>query len=114
MIVGVPAKVQRNPRVVTDPVPTFSYLVFSLLAAHPELAFNHVIEPRVDGSSDRTGEISDSEQNEFIREIVQKAGGCTKIISAGGYTRQQAIKAAEEGDLIAFGRASISNVSGSC
>lgn len=97
---------------MADPIPTFSYLVSSLLAAHPDLAFIHVVEPRVSGASDRTEVIPDSEQNHFIRDIVRKAGGYTKIISAGGYTRQQAIEAAEEkGDLIAFGRAYISNVS---
>ncbi|KZP02673.1 hypothetical protein FIBSPDRAFT_770342, partial [Athelia psychrophila] len=48
--------------------------------------------------------------NDFIREIARKASGFTKIISNGGYTRQQAIDVAEEkGDLVAFGRAYIAN-----
>ncbi|KZP33443.1 FMN-linked oxidoreductase [Athelia psychrophila] len=96
---------------MTDPIPTFSYLVSSLLSAHPDLAFVHVIEPRVNGASDRADEeVEDHEQNDFIREIARKASGSTKIISNGGYTRQQAIDVAEEkGDLVAFGRAYIAN-----
>ncbi|KZP26859.1 NADH:flavin oxidoreductase/NADH oxidase [Athelia psychrophila] len=94
---------------MSDPIPTFSYLVSSLVSAHPELAFVHVVEPRISGASDRT-DVGDHEQNDFIRDITRKAGGITKVISAGGYTRQQAIEAAEEkGDLVAFGRAYIAN-----
>ncbi|KAF7975567.1 hypothetical protein HWV62_9263 [Athelia sp. TMB] len=95
---------------MSDPVPTFSHFISALLAAHPELAFVHVVEPRVSGASDRTEVIPDSESNDFIRDILRKSGGLTKLISAGGYTREQAIKAAEsKGDLVAFGRAYIAN-----
>ena len=93
-----------------DPIPTFSYLISSLLSAHPELAYIHAVEPRIDLATTRT-EVPEHESNDFIRKIVHEAKGPTKFIAAGGYTRDQAIEAAEKGDLVAFGRAYIANVS---
>lgn len=39
---------------MADPKPTFSYLVSELAKRHPDLAFLHLVEPRVEGSVDRT------------------------------------------------------------
>ncbi len=51
------------------------------------------------------------QSNDFIREIWAPRA----IISAGGYTRQSAIETADtKGDLIAFGRPFIGNVSMTC
>ncbi|KAF7970141.1 hypothetical protein HWV62_9267 [Athelia sp. TMB] len=91
-----------------DPIPTFSYLISSLLSAHPELAYIHAVEPRIDVATTRT-EVPEHESNDFIRKIVREAKGPTQFIAAGGYTREQAIEAAEKGDLVAFGRAYIAN-----
>jgi hypothetical protein len=51
--------------------------------------------------------IQQIQSNDFIREIWQPR----PLISAGAYNRDLAIRAAETGDLIAFGRAYIPNVS---
>lgn len=105
-----------------DPVPTFRYLAQQLAERHPRLSYVHVVEPRVNGSSDRKpepGEVcarssskvsineSHVQSNDFIREVWQPRA----LISAGGYTRDLAIEVAEQrGDLVAFGRHYIPNV----
>ena len=38
----------------TDPKPTFSYIVSELVRRHPNFAYLHLIEPRVEGNIDRT------------------------------------------------------------
>ena len=45
-----------------DPIPTFSYLVSEIAKRYPDLAYIHVVEPRVAGGFDRepqAGEVSD-------------------------------------------------------
>ncbi|OCH85979.1 FMN-linked oxidoreductase [Obba rivulosa] len=87
-----------------DPIPQFSHLVEQLRERHPDLAYIHLVEPRATGDHDR--EVITGESNDFIREIW----GPRPIISAGGFTRETAIELAEKtGDLVAFGRAFISN-----
>ncbi|KAF7340924.1 NADH:flavin oxidoreductase/NADH oxidase [Mycena sanguinolenta] len=67
-------------------------------------AYLHVVEPRVDGSY--TVDIKDGYSNDFIRKIWDER----RLISAGGYTRESAIAAADEkGDLVAFGRGYIAS-----
>ena len=91
-----------------DPVPTFSYLVKEIGQRHTDLAYLHVIEPRVNGTEARDDEPGAGESNDFIRELWSPR----PLISAGGYTREEAMKVADEkGELIAFGRYFISNVS---
>ncbi|KAJ7683135.1 NADH:flavin oxidoreductase/NADH oxidase [Mycena rosella] len=93
-----------NDMYFADPKPTYSHLVTQLRDRYPELAYLHVVEPRVDGVD--TVKIKDGYSNDFIREIW----GHRRLISAGGYTRETAIAAAEEkGDLVAFARPYISN-----
>ncbi len=36
-----------------DPIPTFSYFVQQIVDKHPNLAYLHVVEPRVSGVDDR-------------------------------------------------------------
>jgi NADPH2 dehydrogenase len=81
--------------------------VTELRDRHPDLAFIHVVEPRVDGFTEKTpGEF---ESNEFIRKIW----GTRPFISAGGHTRESGMEYADKyGDLIAYGRKFIGNVSG--
>ncbi|KAJ6479267.1 NADH:flavin oxidoreductase/NADH oxidase [Mycena vitilis] len=57
----------------------------SLRAHYPDLAYLHVVEPRVDGGE--TVEIKEGYSNDFIRDIW----GDRRLISAGGYTRETAI-----------------------
>ncbi|KAI0354204.1 NADH:flavin oxidoreductase/NADH oxidase [Trametes cingulata] len=87
-----------------DPIPTFTYLVSRLATDHPNLAYLHVVEPGISGNID--GIVKPGESNEFIRTIWLPR----PLVSAGGYTRERALEVAEEtGQLIAFGRAFISN-----
>jgi NADPH2 dehydrogenase len=86
-----------------NPIPVFTYLVTELHKRHPNFGYLHVVEPRVQGVIDRTFE---RESNDFLRTIW--AG--KRWISAGGFTRDNAIKQADkEGELIAFGRYFTSN-----
>ena len=95
-----------------DPIPQYTYFVKELKARHPDFAYIHLVEPRVVGTENREEkDIDPREQNDFLREIWAPS----VVISAGGYTKETALKAAEEkGDLIAMGRWFISNVSDGC
>ncbi|PBK87111.1 FMN-linked oxidoreductase [Armillaria gallica] len=90
-----------------DPIPTFSHLVSRVKELHPDLAYIHVVETRVDGAADVAPEdIKEFETNDFIRKIWAPK----PLISAGGYTRESGIETADgKGDLIAYGRWYISN-----
>ncbi|KAM6501828.1 hypothetical protein JOM56_001805 [Amanita muscaria] len=91
-----------------DPIPQYTHFVSELKKKHPDLAYVHVIEPRIDGGSDRTttSESGAIETNQFLRDICSSL----PIISAGGYTRGKAIAASDAtGCLVAFGRLFISN-----
>ncbi|KAK0205612.1 hypothetical protein DFS33DRAFT_1258643 [Desarmillaria ectypa] len=88
-----------------DPVPTFSYLVTKIGQRHADLAYIHVVEPRVFGNMLRD-DVRPGESNDFIRELWAPR----PLISAGGYTREGAMEVADQkGDLVAFGRYFISN-----
>ncbi|KAI5886287.1 FMN-linked oxidoreductase, partial [Schizophyllum commune H4-8] len=90
-----------------DPAPQFTHFVTELRARHPDLAYLHLIEPRAEGYMSRHAEdIEAGESNDFLRAIWAPK----PFISAGAYTRETAIKTAEEkGDIIAVGRYFISN-----
>ncbi|KAG1855184.1 hypothetical protein DFJ58DRAFT_906109 [Suillus subalutaceus] len=89
-----------------DPKPQFSYLVSQLRKY--DLAYLHIIEPRIGGGVDVDAPPQSS--NDFLREIWCKEGKNCVFISAGGYTRQTAIETAQEhGGMIAFGRLYIPN-----
>ncbi|KAF8121123.1 hypothetical protein EV363DRAFT_1458279 [Boletus edulis] len=93
-----------------DPRPTFAYLATALRDKHPKLAYLHVTEPRVGGIEDIVPHPDGN--NDFLREIWNGGeGGDERVfISAGGYTRESALRTAEDkGGLIAFGRLYISN-----
>ncbi|KAJ6527907.1 hypothetical protein DFH09DRAFT_1186436 [Mycena vulgaris] len=92
-----------------DPKPTFTYLVNQILRRHPELAYIHVVEPRVDAILTRAV-VPDGWSNDFLRDIWVSPGSERRFISAGGYTRALALERADSQDeLIAFGRQFISN-----
>jgi NADPH2 dehydrogenase len=91
-----------------NPVPVFSYLVEELRRRHPNFGYLHVVESRVQGIFDRDDRAVLEESNDFLRAIW--AGKAW--ISAGGFSRDNAIKQADEkGELVAFGRLYTSNVS---
>ena len=94
-----------------DPRPTFAYLATALRDAHPKLAYLHVVEPRVAGAADRV--VIEGENNDFLRAIWKggESGEERAFIAAGGYTRETALRTADEkGGLVAFGRLYIANV----
>jgi NADPH2 dehydrogenase len=89
-----------------DPRPTFSHLVSEAAKMYPDLAYLHVVEPRISGGADQ--DPSEGDSNDFLRDIW----GPRPFISSGGYTRQSAIGTADSmGNLVAFGRLFIANVS---
>ncbi|KAG7446584.1 FMN-linked oxidoreductase [Guyanagaster necrorhizus] len=90
-----------------DPKPTFAYLVSEIKARHPNFAYIHVIEPRVNGTRlRREGELTSRMKNDFIRDIWAPL----PLISAGGYERVTAITTADEkNDIIAFGKHFLAN-----
>ncbi|KAJ8469849.1 hypothetical protein ONZ45_g16751 [Pleurotus djamor] len=90
---------------MVDPRPTFSYLVSELRQRFPNLAYLHVTEPRIsDGIAEVEFEVTD-EENDFLRDIW----GDRPFLSAGGYTRERALKAADDGLLVAVGRHFLAN-----
>ncbi|SJL08645.1 related to NADPH2 dehydrogenase chain OYE2 [Armillaria ostoyae] len=88
-----------------EPKPTFAHLVSQIKSRHPDLAYLHIIEPRIFGNFDRET-VGADEENDFIRAIW----ALKTLIAAGGYNRQTAMEAADKSsDLIAFGRHFVSN-----
>ena len=51
-----------------DPIPTFSYIVEKIKEKHPNLAFVHLIEPRVSATDDR-----DAPENEVSSPNIIRA-----------------------------------------
>ena len=96
-----------------DPYPTFSHLVTQIRQLYPRFAYIHILEPRAAGGQDRVP--LPGESNDFLRAIwnvPESTGNGSAFISSGGYNRQLAFKVAEEkGDILAFGRHFIPNVS---
>ncbi|KAJ7256180.1 FMN-linked oxidoreductase [Mycena haematopus] len=91
------------------PKPTFAYLVGQILERHPEFAYIHAIEPRVDSTTLRPV-IPAGWSNDFLRDIWVSPASERRFISAGGYDRPLAFEFAEKkNDIIAFGRHFISN-----
>ncbi|KAA1467033.1 NADH:flavin oxidoreductase/NADH oxidase [Dentipellis sp. KUC8613] len=90
-------------KVMDDPLPTFAALVRRVREAYPEFAYLHVVEPRINGGEFQS---TSNKSNELLREIWTPK----PFIVAGGFTREEAIHAADEkGVLVAFGRQFISN-----
>ncbi|TFY83928.1 hypothetical protein EWM64_g111 [Hericium alpestre] len=86
-----------------DPMATFGEFVRRLRTNHPDFAYLHVVEPRINGEDFQAVV---TETNEPLRQIWAPK----PFIAAGGFTREEAIKAADEKDiLVAFGRHYISN-----
>ncbi|KAL1743673.1 hypothetical protein HDZ31DRAFT_40373 [Schizophyllum fasciatum] len=90
-----------------DPIPQFRYFVEQIKAAHPALAYIHVVEPRVAGLMTVPPEARDaSKSNDFLRAVWAPR----PLISCGAYSRELALEIADaKGDLIAVGRQFVSN-----
>ncbi|KAJ7121366.1 hypothetical protein C8R44DRAFT_622933 [Mycena epipterygia] len=89
---------------MADPLPTFSYVIAQLAVRHPDLAYIHLVEPRINGNATRD-DVGAHESNDALRALWAPR----PLVRAGGFTREGAIEAAESGDLVAFGRLYISN-----
>ncbi|KAJ7248981.1 hypothetical protein C8J57DRAFT_1357353 [Mycena rebaudengoi] len=127
-----------------DPLPTYEYLVAQLKTRYPELAYIHVVEPRIKGDVDQPNheyaavaastasksastpaELGNALEALSLNEPASspkpthtapsndslRALWAPKLfISAGGYTRETALVAAERGnELVAFGRRFLAN-----
>ena len=94
---------------MTDPLPTFTNLVESVRDAHPDFAYIHAVEPRVDGIID--SDLTDENRTQS-NEALRKAWGDRPYIAAGGMGSATAVRMEEKyGGLVAFGRDFIANVS---
>ncbi|KAF8983488.1 hypothetical protein BDQ17DRAFT_1402557 [Cyathus striatus] len=83
-----------------NPVPQFTHFTSTLKYTHPDLAYLHVVEPKTARNEGITlGNNSSSESNDFLRAIW----------SPKPLIKSALIGAQEKGDIIAFGRRSISN-----
>ncbi|KAA1467027.1 NADH:flavin oxidoreductase/NADH oxidase [Dentipellis sp. KUC8613] len=86
-----------------DPIPTFSEFVRRVKDAYPDFAYLHVVEPRINGEEFQN---VSTQTNEPLRQIWAPK----PFIVAGGFSREEAIHAADERNvLVAFGRYFISN-----
>ena len=92
----------------------FSYVVSKIKEAHPTFAYLHVVEARAK-AFDILDHNPEGESNDFIREIwtsPEEEESGRRLISAGGYSNELARETANnKGDIIAFGRPFIANVS---
>jgi NADPH2 dehydrogenase len=92
-----------------DPLPTFTTLIERIRDNHPNLAYIHVIEARVNGNIFMT--LTD-ENRAHSNEMLRKIWGDRPYVAAGGMGRPTAIDAVEKyGGLVAFGRHFIASVS---
>ncbi|PVF97963.1 putative NADPH2 dehydrogenase chain OYE2 [Serendipita vermifera] len=89
-----------------EPIPTFEYLIQELHDRFPQLAYIHLVEPRIAGDKDARSPEVKVDSNDFAKKIW----GERPYISAGGYTPERAVKRVEDyGGLVAFGRLFLAN-----
>lgn len=90
-----------------DPYPQFNYLIKELKSL--DLAYLHLVEPRVDGVFD-----TEAPSEYTLAPFIKLWDNQSPIVVAGGYTSERAAQAVDEkykehNVLIAFGRYFISN-----
>ncbi len=96
---------QFNDMKDSDPVKLFTYVLGELSLRN--IAYVHLIEPRSTNAGGMDGNIEGAPDTaEIFREAFKGV-----LISAGGYTREDALNSVESGkvDAVAFGRLYISN-----
>jgi N-ethylmaleimide reductase len=89
----------------SDPVSLFNYVLSEL--SKRQIAYAHIIEPRSSSAGAQDSNILSAPNTcDLFRKSFSGS-----VISAGGYTREDAIKVVESGkaDAVAFGRLFISN-----
>jgi N-ethylmaleimide reductase len=89
----------------SDPVALFTYVLKQLSAR--SIAYAHIIEPRSSLAGGQDGTVQSApETRALFRNVFTGV-----VISAGGYGRDEAIRAVQDGivDAVAFGRLFISN-----
>ncbi|KAI0665907.1 NADH:flavin oxidoreductase/NADH oxidase [Trametes maxima] len=85
-----------------NPVPQFSYIIEKLKEKHSDLAFIHLVSPGAAGGK--------PPQNGEDKDFIHKLWKPRPLITTGGYTRDDALKIAEEtGQIIGFGLAFLAN-----
>jgi len=90
-----------------DPLPTFTRFIERIRDVHPDLAYIHAVEARVNGDSDLAVM---NENRAHSTEALRKIWGNRPFITAGGMDRAKAIDTVEEyGGLVAFGRHFLAN-----
>ncbi|KAI9435545.1 hypothetical protein H4582DRAFT_1970313 [Lactarius indigo] len=90
-----------------DPLPTFATFIKRIRDEHPNFAYIHVIEPRVNNFTLAT--VTD-ENRAHSNEVLRKIWGDRPYIAAGGMERATAIDTVSKyGGLVAFGRHFIAN-----
>ena len=89
----------------SDPVKLFTYVLEQLSARG--IAYAHLVEPRSSLAGGQESVVAGAPETRTIFRKAFKGA----LISAGGYVRNEAIKAVEDGivDAVAFGRLFISN-----
>ncbi|KAL0066629.1 hypothetical protein AAF712_006433 [Marasmius tenuissimus] len=95
---------------IKDRKETYGHLASELKSRHPNLAYLHVVEPRMDQMTLMAEDFSPTTQgdeNDYLREIWAPK----TYISAGGYTLESALQrtAKRSTELIGFGRAFLAN-----
>ncbi|KAF8264533.1 putative NADPH2 dehydrogenase chain OYE2 [Lactarius quietus] len=92
-----------------DPLPTFTTFIERIRDAHSDLAYIHVVEPRLDGDGAINSELT-SENRAHSNDALRKIWGDRPYIAAGGVDRAGAVQMVEKyGGLVAFGRHFIAN-----
>ncbi|KAI9435547.1 hypothetical protein H4582DRAFT_1970321, partial [Lactarius indigo] len=90
-----------------DPLPTFTTFIERVRDEHPNLAYIHVVEARINGSI--AVAVTD-ENRAHSNEALRKIWGDRPYIAAGGMERATAIDTVSKyGGLVAFGRHFIAN-----
>jgi N-ethylmaleimide reductase len=89
----------------SDPVKLFSYVLEQLSARG--IAYAHIIEPRSSLAGGQDGQVQNAPE---ARRVFRNAFKGV-LLSAGGYSRAEALSVVEDGtvDAVAFGRLFISN-----
>lgn len=89
---------------------TFSHYVSELKAAHPEMAYIHVVESRIAGNT--TIDAPAEEEIEFLYKLWSPSKGGRVFLVAGGFDTASGIKEADDraDTVVVFGRYFISNV----
>lgn len=90
----------------------FSHLVEEIKISHPELAYLHLVSPRVDGAATKNEEDVKEEYFQEMTELRQ-LWGKKPLIIAGGMDRKMGLDITEQDEhvLVAYGRYFVANVS---